>query len=400
MNKKLKFKKKIKNCTVDNFILNSLVPQYSIKLLPRGLLNREVLFTRVDETVVLPRIIVYQRFYFEEAMKPVKILKRPTANTNSPTPTNPADRVSAEIKSLLEAFLNRERSRLESIYRARHDALLRTVSDVLNNSLERVVASAAKREMDSMMTAFVNLASSNPENSMFPVVDEQFSHEIREAFISTFEKSLLPQFEQSIARLLKSVAETVESQIDERLVVPSTEVATSIERASDSLRSARAEISDIRATDPDGSALARVQTAIDEGDIVQALRLSMNQSAEVQGKAVNSVLNSDARPEDTFRDSVFSVPELIKFASLLMNELSDRTELRLQWLYEIITSMGDEGSLADREEVEIDEFRFLLKDMISRLHEFQTSGSPSPQETKDARLLTRVLQTHLRVISP
>lgn len=330
-------------------------------------------------------------------MKPVKILKRPAA---SPTPpANPTERVASEVAAMMEACLNRERTRLEAMYRARQDALLRSLSGILNEGMERMIATAAKRELDSLMEAFLKLTSNNPETAIYPTVDNDLASATREAFALTFEKVLLPRFEQSIADLLKSVVETVETQVDTRLVKPSTEVASTLERAADSLRSVRTDISEMRTNDSEATILTQVQAALDDGDVVGALRLSVDKSEEVRIKAVNGLLGSDVKPQDTFSKGVPPITDLVKFASLLTNDLADRTEQRLQWLYEIIMSLDDtEDPLADIKESEVGKYRMLLEEMISHLNNFQTSGSPSPQETKDAKLLNRVLKTHLNVL--
>lgn len=300
---------------------------------------------------------------------------------------------------MMEACLNRERTRLEAMYRARQDALLRSLSGVLNEGLERVIATAAKRELDNLMEAFVKLTSNNPETAIYPTVDDDLSNATREAFALTFEKVLLPRFEQSVADLLKSVVDTVETQVDTRLVKPSTEVASTLERAADSLRCVRTDISEMRTNDSEANILGRVQAALEDGDVVGALRLSVDKPEDIRVKALNGLLDSDAKPEDTFREGVPPITDLVKFASLLTNDLSDRTEQRLRWLYEIVMSLDDaEDSLADSKESEVAKYRMLFEEMISHLNDFQISGSRSPQETKHAKLLNRVLKTHLNVL--
>lgn len=327
----------------------------------------------------------------------MKILKRPSAAVLRSS--DPTEYVSTAVGTMIDECLSRERTRLEALYRARHDALLRAVSDVLNHSLERIVVTAAKRELHHLMEAFVSLTLNSPEMATFPTSNEDISKSTKEAFSSTFEKLLLPQFQKSIANMLKSVSETVESQIDVRIVEPSAKVASSLESASGSLRSAQADIREMRATSSDSGALAQVQAALDEGNIVRALCLSVGKSVEVQTKALAGLLNSDVRPEDAFLDINLPVIDLVNLAALVTNDLFDHTELRIQWLYEIVMSMDNvEETAAFFENQDVGKIRGLFTDVIERLSSFQTSGSPFPQETKHAKVLKHVLRTHLNAL--
>lgn len=324
-------------------------------------------------------------------MKQVKILKRPPQNAIPPT--NPADRAAAEITLMLDACLNRERSRLEAIYRARHDALLRVVSDVLNQSLERLVAVAAKRESENLMDAYVKLSANNPESPVLPPIENDRIKSAREAFASAFEKKALPRFEESMAELLKEVASVVESKVDENFTKLASGVANALEGATDSLRLARSDVADMT-VDPDGPDVAVVQAALDNGDVAGALRLSIGKSVAVQAKAVSGVLDLDVGPEEAFREWIPPTHVLIKFAALLTTDLSDRTEARLRWLYEVVTLMDDVDTV-DAGQSEALKLRTLIEGTIERLTDFQANGSPSPTEAKHAKLLNRVLKAHL-----
>lgn len=324
-------------------------------------------------------------------MKQVKILKRPTP-TALPT-TNPADKVAAELTALMEACLSRERARLESAYRARHEALLRVVSDVLNQSLERLVASAAKRETDNLMGAYIKLSTSNPEAPVLPPIDTDRVKATREAFAAAFEKVALPRFEERIGDLLKDVGAVIDKQVEEKLIEPSSGVLHVLEGAADSLRSVKSDVAEMM-VDSDASDMALVQSALDSGDVAAAFRLSIGKSVAVQAKAVSGVLDSNVGPEDAFRDWAPPTRSLIKITALLTMDLSDRTEARLGWLYEVVTMMDDDET-ADFDEEETTKLHMLINGSIDRLTDFQKNGSPSPTEAKHAKLLIRVLKAHL-----
>lgn len=298
------------------------------------------------------------------------------------------------MTTLLEGCLSRERARLESMYRARQDALLRAISDVLNKSLERLVAVAAKRATDNLMDAFVKLSANNPETCTLPPVDNESAKAAREAFASAFEKVALPRFEESMGELLKEVASVVEKQVDERLIKPASDVVTSLGSASDALRSVKADVAEV-AVDEDESDLALVQAALDEGDVASAFSLCVGKSVAVQAKAVSGLLDLDVGPEEAFREVVPVPLDLMKFAALLSMDLSDRTEARLRWLYEVVSMMDDDAEEAEMIQEDDAKFRDLTEGTISRLREFQNNGSPSPSEAKHIKLLNRVLKAHL-----
>lgn len=330
-------------------------------------------------------------------MKLVKILKRPTQN--AAPPTNPVDRVASEMNTIVGACLNRERTRLENMYRARQDALLRAISDVLNNSLERLIAVAAKRETDNLMDAFVKLSANNPEASTLPPVDHDSAKAAREAFATAFSKVALPRFEESMADLLKEVANVVEKQVDERLVQPTTTVMSALAEAADSLRSVKSHVADM-SIDPDATDLALVQAALDAGDATSVVKMCFGKSVVVQAKAVSGVLDLETGPEGAFRDIVPLTLDLMKFAAILSMDLSDRTAVRLRWLFEVITKMedADEPDHRDMSNSDKAKFRDLAGGTISRLTDFQNEGSPTPSTAKDAKFLNRVLKAHLKSV--
>lgn len=329
-------------------------------------------------------------------MKPVKILKRPTPN--APPPSNPAEKVTVEITAMLEACLNKERARLEAMYRARNDALLRVISDVLNRSLERLVQIAAKRETDSLMDAYLKLsANTSPEAPVLPPIDSDTAKSTRDAFASAFEKVVLPQFEQSIAAMLKDMATVVDKQLDDRLVKPSTGVVNALEGAADSLRSARNQVASLT-IDSDAADLAAVQSALDSGDVSSALRHSITKSTPVLAKAINGVLDLDVGPEDAFNDWLPPAKSLIRLAAFFTLDLDDRTEARLRWLYEVVSLMDDVEAV-DSTRDDVAKLRSVIEETIERLTEFQMNGSPSPSEAKHAKMLNRVLKAHLKSTS-
>lgn len=330
-------------------------------------------------------------------MKPMKILKRPTPN--APPPSNPTEKVTVEITAMLEACLNKERARLEAMYRARNDALLRVISDVLNRSLERLVQIAAKRETDSLMDAYLKLSANtaSPEAPVLPPIDSDTVKSTRDAFSSVFEKVVLPQFEQSIAAMLKEMAGAVDKQLDDRLVKPSTGVVNALEGAADCLRSARNDVAALT-VDSNAADLANVQSALDAGDVSSALRHSISKSTPVLAKAINGVLDLDVGPEDAFNEWLPPAKSLVRLAAFFTLDLGDRTEARLRWLYEVVSLMDDVEAV-DSTQDDVAKLRSVMEETIERLTEFQVNGSPSPSEAKHAKMLNRVLKAHLKSTS-
>lgn len=337
-------------------------------------------------------------------MKQVKILKRPTAPPAPPGPVTPSARVSATISSLLEASLARERNRLETLYRARQDALLRAISAVLNDTLERAVSTAAKRETDALVSSFAKLvagqtaAGFESRGRNIKQMDEESIAAMRTSFASAFEKSVLPEFEKAVASMLAGISGAVDSQVEEKLVVPSSCVVTALEVAADAMREAKGVASTVDfKVDDDAADLAAVQAALDKGDVKAALMCCEGTSVKVQAKAVSGVLDTDVSPEKAFEGTVPQRASLVGLGALLSMDLADRTEARLSWLYEIVTLMDDSEEYPDDPTV-IDASRRRLVATIQKLSDFQQNGNLMSSDAKHVKLLIRVLKAHLKAM--
>lgn len=305
--------------------------------------------------------------------------------------------MSTEITTLLESALQRERSRLEATYRARQDALLRAVSTVLNESLERAVQTAARRETDALIQAFSKLSHA-PQQPDLEITSEMTAA-TRESFAAAFETAVLPAFEGALAEMMRGLAGVVESEVDDKLIKPANGVIGSLETAADSIRSVKSDVADLSA-DSDIADAAAVQKALDDGNIREALQLCVGKSVAVQAKAVSGVLDAAVGPEEAFGGIVPPMADLVKLAAVLSMDLGDRTDARLTWLYEVVTLMDDaeeEHDAAEREGVESSKRR--LEGTIQRLSEFQKNGAPGPAEAKHTKLLIRVLQAHLNAMN-
>ncbi|KAI0564207.1 hypothetical protein FGB62_29g210 [Gracilaria domingensis] len=202
--------------------------------------------------------------------------------------------------------------------------------------------------------------------------------------------------------MLGTLSKHVEQAVHDTLLSPSACVVTSLESAADKLRSAKGAVADM-AHDEEAADLAAVQAALDAGNIKRALVLCGGKSIRVKAKAVSGVLDSSVRPEDAMGGPVPSMGNLVRFAAVLSMELSERTEARLAWLYEIITLMDDAecgGADADADaDADTEGMKRRLAGTIERLSEFQTTGTPAPAEAKHAKLLLRVLKAHLNGMS-
>eukprot|EP00177_Eucheuma_denticulatum_P003495 GFKZ01006322.1.p1 GENE.GFKZ01006322.1~~GFKZ01006322.1.p1 ORF type:complete len:334 (-),score=79.68 GFKZ01006322.1:1712-2713(-) len=333
-------------------------------------------------------------------MKQVKILKRPSA---PPLPATPADRVTAEITQLLDVALSHERSRLEATYRARQDALLHAMSNVLNDNLERVVSTAAKRESDALVSSFAKLIASQAHPAFsssheHPQPSPESITKTRKAFVSAFEKSVLPAFEKAVSTMLGNLAAVVDAQVDEGLVSPAEGVVVAMEGAADSMRAAKSAVADMVVDSEaatEAADLAAVQEALNASDVRQALMLSVGKSVAVKAKAVSGVLDLNVGPEKAFEGEVPARGLLVGFAALLSMDLADRTEARLSWLYELVTLM-DDAEEGEQEEGELTRKR--LEGTVEKLIEFQKNGNLGVSDAKHVKLLIRVLQTHLKAM--
>lgn len=322
------------------------------------------------------------------SMKQVKILKRPSS---TPPPQTPLDRATGQLSQLLESALQRERTRLETIYRTRQDALLRAVSTVLNDTLERVVTTAARRETEALTNAFTNLSADAPAPAPDPAAT-------RDAFAHAFEQTLLPGFEAALAEMLKQLAARVETSVEVGLLTPASGVVHAVQTAADDLRSVRDHVSSLSVNN-DASDAAAVQRALDEGNVKEALLLAVGKSVYVRAKAVSGVLDLSVGPEEAFGGVVPDIVDLVKFAAVLSMDLHDRTEARLTWLYEIVALMDDVGENGPHGE-EIDACRRRLEGIVERLLEFQKVGKAGPAEMKHTKLLVKVLKAHLNALEP
>lgn len=335
-------------------------------------------------------------------MKQVKILKRPSA---PPPPATPADRVTAEITQLLDVALSNERSRLEATYRARQEALLHAMSNVLNENLERVVSTAAKRESDALVSSFAKLIASQahpafspPQEHNLPQPSAESIAKTRKAFVSAFDKSVLPAFEKAVATMLGNLADVVDAQVEDGLVTPAEGVVVALEGAADTMRAAKAAVADLVVDSEaanEAADLAAVQEALNASDVRQALMLSVGKSVAVKAKAVSGVLDLNVGPEKAFEGEVPARGLLVGFAALLSMDLADRTEARLSWLYELVTLM-DDAEEGEQEEGELTRNR--LEGTVEKLSEFQKNGNLGVSDAKHVKLLIRVLQTHLKAM--
>lgn len=337
-------------------------------------------------------------------MKQVKILKRPTAPAVPTGPLTPSARVSAEVSTLLEASLTRERNRLESLYRARQDALLRAISSVLNDTLERAVSTAAKRETDALVSSFAKLVAGQTAASLesgasnMKQLDEEAVAAMKKSFADAFEKSVLPEFEKSVATMLAGISGAVDLQVEEKLVLPSGGVVTALEGAADAMRDAKGAAANMDLKfDDEAADIAVVQAALDEGDVRTALLSCIGKSVAVQAKAISGVLDTNVGPEKAFEGGVPMRANLVTLAALLSMDLGDRTEARLSWLYEIVTLMDDSEEYPPDPDT-IDAARRRLVGTIQKLSDFQQNGNLASSDAKHVKLLIRVLKAHLNAM--
>lgn len=332
-------------------------------------------------------------------MKQVKILKRPSA---SPPPKNPIDRVSSEITALLDSALSRERSRLEATYRARQDALLRAISSVLNDTLERVILTSAKRETDALVASFAKLVANHalPEfdtDLPAPKPSPQMIAETRAAFISSFEKGVIPSFEAAVRSMLKGFAGVVDKQLEECLVGKVGGVASVVEGVADKMREVKNEVKEIAVSERlknEQKDIEAVEKALEVGDVKHALMLCLGKSDAVQAKAINGALDRGETPDKAFDGDVPERALLVCFAALLSNDLGDRTEVRLSWLYELVTLMDDVEEGGEEDGVT----RGRLESTIEKLVDFHKNGNLASSDAKHVKLLIRVFKTHLNAM--
>ncbi len=335
-------------------------------------------------------------------MKPLKILRRPAdaAPGVRLAESSVASRVSAQISASVEGALARERERLERSFAARQQALLDAVTTMLTSVLERVVSSTAEREAIALTEAVANLIPAPPEPKPAP------EPEVR----ARLRRRLWPlRFPKCKSRCgnSSSILPVPSTSVSRRISgAPMQTAAVEVARCAQAVAAAQFKVKDavdavaLSAVNerkaqktPEESALAAVQKALDEGRVRDALKLCVGQSALVRAKAINGALESDMDPAELFRDSKMNRHDVVGLIALLAVDLNDRTESRLSWLFELVSTMDEIE--ADEKDEFTEATKKHLKDVIDNLKKFAANAGLPPAKAKHIKLLVHVLNAHL-----
>lgn len=327
--------------------------------------------------------------------KPVTILRRPTAPTVPAVPADPSARAAAAVSRAVERALLRERARSEREMVARSEAMVRAMVA----SMEKAVCAAVLREAEGLAGA---LDSEGKGKGKGKAVGE-----LKGAFVGAFESVLLGVVEESFRSMLAEVALGVDSGVGE--------VVGGVEKSSAAVGKAAGVVRGVEGVvegmvkdglvihpapvvgSSDDVVLEQVQALLDSGDVAGALVCAEGKSAIVRAKALSGALDAQVTPEDVFGDNVPSFPVLVRMTALLASDLEDRTEIRLSWLYEVVTSMdeAEDAAAAAGEIQETDSLKRFLEGAITHLKQFQASGTTPTADVKHVKLLVRVLKGHL-----
>jgi hypothetical protein len=387
--------------------------------------------------------------------KPVTLLKRgsplppsapATATVCAPAPPVLADRVADAVRTAVDGALKRERARLDVAYRAREEALLLAVTDVLQSSLRDVVSNAAAREADALATAVRNIAAKSAiakkmdkpaggkqtSEKKKKAIAEEHAVACRKAFKTAFEKELLGSIEKSMRAMMTAVSKVVDTEFDASLAAPVALSATRIRTAADSVREDASELSLIAASSdeifaaksailssPTASASSErkllsaddvMRSDLDvmfaEGRIRDAIVLTVQCSPTVQSEAVHGILESRTPPEDVIAPSgetkagALSPDVLIQFMAALSNDISEGTSDRLAWIYEAVLAVQD--AMQDKEDVDdrmIEEHAKLLSATAASLRQVHAGGTVSSSDAKLAKLLVRAVESTSRSLN-
>lgn len=343
-------------------------------------------------------------------MKPMKILRRPAdaAPGDLIAESSVAARVSKQVSQSVAAALERERERFEKSFAARQEALLEAVTDVLTTTLERVVHDASTREAVALADALTKLTPKPPEVGG---VDEE---QIRGAFTAAFVSTLLPGMQENVREMFSELSATVETGVKEQVTDPTDAAAKEVRRLADDVSAASdkakaaVNVASARgdgARDPqagmtstppgptqeevDQAAQAAIRCALDEGRVQDALRMCVGKSAIVRATAINGALDSGADPAELFKEMKAHRNEAVHLIALLATDLTDRTQARLSWLYELVTGIDDEESPGQEEFSEATVK--LLRGVIDSLKNFAAAAALPPTQAKDIKLLVHVL---------
>jgi hypothetical protein len=385
--------------------------------------------------------------------KPVTLLKRGapippapqvTAVAYTPAPPVLAERVADAVRTAVDGALTRERARLDAAYRAREEALLRVVADIIQNSLRDVVAKAAAREADALATAVRNIASRSAISKKSEqsaggkqggrkskqATAEEKAAACRAAFKAAFEKELLGSIEESMQRMMKNLSKAVDSELDTALAVPIAQSSTKIRTAADSVREQASELALIASSSEnvfaDSSTLlkgdglergtprqtaddkirADLDTMFEEGRIRDAIVLAMHCTPEVQAEAMSGILESTSvTPEeviltaDDSGEGAISPDILIQFMAALARDINDSTSERLTWIYEAALAVQDavlRGSGPDSSKS--DAHILLLSATTNSLKQVTAGGNVSDSDAKLAKLLVKAVDSSIRTL--
>jgi hypothetical protein len=364
--------------------------------------------------------------------KPVTLLKRQhaapatsvAAMATSPTAaTAVSERVADAIRGIVDTTLARERARMQSLYVARQEALLKVLADVLRDNLRAQVAAAASREAAALVEAVKVISdgagastptTSSKRNISVPVDDVAA---VRAAFQKAFDTELLGAIESAVGDMMATISSAVDVQVETSVAAPSADkAARALRSAADQVRADTAhfsavarvykssngggggddEIEVVTPVNKEDAVLSKVVRALDERRVRDAIELSLGCSATVRAKALSGALDSDVSPDDLFAPlegrAEVTVDALTGLIALLSSDLNDRTSRRLEFLMEATMNLEDAPRGKDRGDAEIMMDVRHLEAAIAKLQSMHMDGDVTPTDIKQAKLLVRCLK--------
>lgn len=338
-------------------------------------------------------------------VKPLKILRRPAANAgtearaaagrvtpnqgDTKAPGEGRNRVAHVVSVAFESALNVEKERLEKMYKAREEVLVRTLSNVLLETLPNCIDAAASREAARLSQIFLDL----PQHQQRPAPSHM---ELKNTFSKVFAKVALPEMQSATRNLLNQLSSKVDNAVDEKVSQPTLEAANVAAQAAQTVASAQYKIKDIISAAPVAfvDPCAEVRPLIEAGKFSEAIQCATRTDG---AKPLELVIESamDVEGIDVgklIKNSSLGSKEMAMLISVLANNLQDRTKVRLEWLFEILSEIDDDiGTGKDKEAV-----HKMFHIAIDNLKKFaaKSDGIP-PVMAKNIKLVVHVLNALL-----
>ncbi len=328
-------------------------------------------------------------------VKPLKILKRPTDSTTSTpkpaaplTPKTPAERATAEIANAVEAALIRERERLEKQYLSRERAIVRALGSLLSETLPAVVDAAAAKEAATLAEAFAKL----PRYQNRPPVNPA---NVRAAFAGAFATNVLPAMQDCTRELLSGLATRIELEVEEKVAKPARESASGVATVAQKVAAAQYAVKDALAGRNEVDPKEEVCKLVGEERWVEAIALGVQVGGEAVTIAVDAAILYVGDIAKTLADAKLDALGMVTVMQVAVGKLEEETKARLDWVYEVLSTMDEDLGKVVKEE-EKNRCREALEFTIEKLKNFASKKDVvSAAMAKHIKFMVHILNAHV-----